>query len=129
MVDRCTENVLGQVTIPPGQPNQTWVANGLSPASAQQVFKIGKGSQGWVHPGEYTYSRCQDTARAYVAVASVLVDQSRTGGYNVATNNCLTKAVSILRGYGSDAPSAAGVRAPNLYMQAPSLHFMPLTSL
>lgn len=92
-----TEGVFPQPTIDPGKPTNSWVDTG-SWAKVLQAF--GTGSHITKGTGYYRLYKCTNVATGNPTLAyNEAISGGRTG-YNVFTDNCLTKAIAILRAYG-----------------------------
>jgi Dockerin type I domain len=112
-----TEGVPLSPYIPPGPPSTThsWHATGTW---AQMLKTFGAGVQpNWpTGPGYYIRYRCSNVAASNPSMASAQVNVGENSGYNLANDNCLTKAVNILKQYGVlNLPAVTNLELPDVY--------------
>jgi hypothetical protein len=113
-----TENTTGK-DLGPGKDNNSWRETGLKPKGAEKVFADGhkyydSKRKKYLRYADYNYYRCADTASANIGAANTQYKLQKGNGFNGFTNNCLVKAVEVLRSYGKSMPDAQ-YTSPNYY--------------
>jgi hypothetical protein len=106
-----TENKEGNRYVPPGGNTQSWIASGRK-GQMLAAFK----NAGHFHPSDYyTKWRCRTIENPAVGAALIAERKAAASGYNVLSDNCLTKAIAILNAYGEELGYPGYLQAPNNY--------------
>lgn len=105
--------------ISPGPPSttQSWHATGTM-AQMLTAFGTGVGATYNHGSGYYLSYRCSMVNNSNPAAAAAQASQGETTGYNVLSNNCLTKAVAIFQDYGVAPLPSGDSTSPNTYFQS-----------
>ncbi|GIH97502.1 hypothetical protein Psi01_81320 [Planobispora siamensis] len=135
-----TEQLEGNPEEPGNAEVESWTAANLSWKQVLKKFRTGGHFADKIRKllnGKQYYQayRCLDTLSASPQAAKNKYEDLKKG-YHLLTDNCLTKAVAILRAYGADLPSArAGLTqissTPNYYFNTKisKYGFLPSTPL
>jgi hypothetical protein len=107
----------GTLTIPAGSDTHSWSNAGTwfglvgSFENAYYTYYNVK-----LHDAKYyTQYRCFNVSSSNSSTANAEVQRQATNGYDGFKNNCLTKAIAILKAYGVTNLQAAPSTAPNTY--------------
>jgi hypothetical protein len=77
-------------------PDNSWMESGTF---AEMLNAFGNGTHYSKGPGYYLQYRCTTVADSNPSAALATAQQEAANGYNLFTNNCLTKSVTILQAY------------------------------
>lgn len=113
-----TDNAQGDSYTPAGKNNGSWMKNG----SWNDIRASLKPDPGH-HKNLYDAYRCINTAGGDVAAAQRTFRAMRDNGYQIAYNNCLTKAIAIFRKY---SPALGSAHLPNGGATPPNSYFGPI---
>jgi len=109
----------GALTIPAGYDTHSWGNGGTwfgLAGSFENVFYTYYNVK--LHNAKYyTQYRCFNVSSSNSSAADAEAQRQATNGYNGFNNNCLTKAIAILKAYGVTNLQAAPNTAPNTYFK------------
>lgn len=127
-----TENRGMQATISAGRDTDTWQRIGSwSNVLDDYEDTLTIDNETFHDSGYYTRYRCVDIAAEETNAEMALArsEQLALSGYNVLSDNCLTKSVAILRVYGISLPDSPVAMGPNSYFQSHLSGFGVVTAL
>ncbi|MEV0695470.1 Tat pathway signal protein [Streptomyces sp. NPDC050388] len=110
-----TDNAEGDLATLPGRNNGSWMRSGSWDA-LRASLKPDPGRTKFL----YDAYRCINTAGGNLAAAERTFRSMRDNGYQIAYNNCLTKAISIFRAY---SPALSKAHLPNGGAARPNSYF------
>lgn len=102
----------GSPLVDAGKNTNTWQRNGTWD---DVLYAFGSGINNGKGIGYYTSYRCKDVRSSEPTLAYNQAITAARSGYHVLNDNCLTKAVDILRVYGLADMHRAASTAPNSY--------------